>query len=168
MNCNSCILASDPRWNHTDGNTRMTNRRLYRSLGGLVSAVLLAAAFLLPAPGADAEEKYYPFGLNELVVGEVDELRRQIARCWKVPAMTQRRDFDVHVRIQLRPDGTVRTARVVDYAWIIADPYRHSVAKSARRAVLNRRCNPLLIPKDRRRSGDRITLTLNPRAIFRR
>ncbi len=146
----------------------MTNRCLYRSPGGLLSAVLVAAAVLLPTPGAGAEERYYPFGLNELVVGEVDGLRRQIARCWKVPAMTQRRDFNIHVRIQLRPDGTVRTARVVDYAWIIADPYRLSVAKSARRAILNRRCNPLLIPRDRRRSGDRITLTLNPRVIFRR
>ena len=146
----------------------MTNRPLYRSLGGLLSAVLAATALLLPTLGADAEERYYPFGLNELIVGEVDELRLQIARCWKVPAITQRKDFDVHVRIQLRPNGTVRTARVVDYAWIIADPYRLSVAESARRAVLNRRCNPLLIPKDRRRSGDRITLTFNPRVIFRR
>ena len=155
-------------WKHTDDEPASLPFPRRPCVGGLVSAVLLAAAFLLPAPGADAAETYYPFGLNELVVGEVDELRRQIARCWKVPVMTQRRDFDVHVRIQLRPDGTVRMARVVDYAWIIADPYRHSVAKSARRAVLNRRCNPLLIPKDRRRSGDRITLTLNPRAIFRR
>ncbi len=146
----------------------MTNRPLYRSLGSLLSAALAAAALLLPTLGADAEERYYPFGLNELIVGEVDELRQQIARCWKVPAITQRKDFDVHVRIQLRPDGTVRTARVVDYAWIIADPYRHSVAKSARGAILSRRCNPLLIPKDRRRRGDRITLTLNPRVIFRR
>ena len=34
--------------------------------------------------------------------------------------------------------------------------------------ILSRRCNPLLIPKDRRSSSDRITLTLNPRVIFRR
>ncbi len=154
----------------------MTNRRLYRSLGGLLSAVLLVAALLLPPLGAGAADKSYlfgrnksyPFGHNELVVGEVDKLRRQIARCWKVPAMTQRKDFDVHIRVQLRPNGTVRTARVIDYAWIIGDQYRFSVAKSARRAILSRPCNPLLIPKARRHRGDRITLTLNPRVIFRR
>ena len=168
MNYNSYILAPDPRWSHTDGNIRMTNRRLYRSLGGLLSAVLLVAAFLLPTLGAGAADKSYPFGHNELVVGKIDKLRRQIARCWKVPAMTQRKDFEVHVRIQLRPNGTVRTARVIDYAWIIGDPYRFSVAKSARRAILSRPCNPLLIPKARRRRGDLITLTLNPRVIFRR
>ena len=141
----------------------MANRRYYCFLGGL-----LLAAMLVTAPGAGAEDRNYSFGLDELVVGEIDRLRRQLARCWKVPAMTQRRDFDVHVRIQLRPDGTVRTARVVDYGWIIADEFRLSVAKSARRAILSRPCNPLLIPKDRRRRGNRLTLTLNPKVIFGR
>lgn len=132
--------------------------------GGPLLAALLAAA---PAAWAD-DDGFYPFGLNELVVGEVDALRRQIARCWNVPAMTQREDFEVHVRVELRPDGTVRTARVVDYNFILADKYRFSVAQSARGALISRRCNPLKIPEERRRRGDRITLTLNPRVIFRR
>ena len=82
--------------------------------------------------------------------------------------MTQRKNFDVHVRVEFRSNGTVRTARVVNSGWIIANEYRYSVAKSARRAILSRSCNPLLIPKDRRRRGDRLTLTLNPKVIFRR
>jgi len=115
-----------------------------------------------------AADKKYTFGQNEIVVGEIDDLRRQIARCWKLSAVTQRDDFNIHIRVKFRPDTTVQTARIVDYAWIIGDPYRLSVAKSARHAILSRPCNPLLIPKDRRQSGERITLTLNPRRIFRR
>ena len=142
----------------------MVKQCLNRSLGVVLSAIFLVTASRV---GAD-DDRYHRFGVNELVVGEVEALRRQIARCWKVPEMTKRRDFEVHVRVQLRPDGTVRTASVIDYSWIIANPYRLSVAKSARGALRSRRCNPLLIPKDRRRRGDRITLTLNPRVIFRR
>ena len=119
--------------------------------------------------GAGAADKTYSFDPNAVVVGEVDRLRRQIARCWKVSAVGKRDDFEVHIRVELRPDGTVKTARVAEYViGILGNPYRRSVAKSARHAILSRRCNPLLIPKERRRPGQRITLTLNPSAIFRR
>jgi len=141
----------------------MISQRLYFSLSCLLTATLLIATQEL-----SAGEGSYPSTKNDVVVAEFTKLRRQIARCWKVPAVTQQKDFDVHVRVQLRSDGTVRTARVVDYGWIIADDYRYSVAKSARSAILGRSCNPLLIPKDHRRSGKRFTLTFNPKAIFRR
>ena len=122
---------------------------------------------------ADGRGGYHGnFGFNELVVAEADPLRRQIRRCWKVGWKTKTEHLDVHIRIRLRPDGTVRTARVIDRAWILADPTRWRVARSARRAVLSRRCNPLRIPLARQRTklrkGQRITLTLNPRHIFRR
>ena len=57
----------------------MAFRRFYRFLGGL-----LLAAMLVTAPGAGADNNgYYPFGKSAVVVGEIDKLRRQIARCWK-------------------------------------------------------------------------------------
>ena len=65
-------------------------------------------------------------------------------------------------------NGTVHTARVVDRSSIIVDPFRFSVATSASKAILGRSCNPLKIPKERKKNGKRITLTLNPRAIFGR
>ncbi len=116
----------------------------------------------------DRARPYAKFGLNELVVADVEGLRRQIRRCWKVPAVTRKKDFDIHVRIELRPDGTVHTARVVDRSSIVVDPFRFSVATSASKAILGRSCNPLKIPKERKKGGKRITLTLNPRAIFGR
>jgi len=107
------------------------------------------------------------FGLNEIVVGKVEPLRRQFRRCWRVPATTKKQDFDVHIRIALHPDGTVHSARVVDRPWIAVDEYRFSVAKSARGAVRSRPCNPLRIPPELVKQGERITLTLNPSDIFR-
>ena len=50
---------------------------------------------------------YAKFGLNELVVADTKDLRRKIRRCWKVPEVTRKEDFDIHVRIEFRPDGTV-------------------------------------------------------------
>ena len=129
---------------------------------------LLAMTMLVGGSESEAGDGKYTFGQNELVVSEIPDLRRQIARCWKLSAITQREDFDVHIRVKLRPNGTVQTSRVVDYTFLIGDPYRLGVAKSARHAILSRSCNPLPIPKDRRQSGKRITLTLNPRSIFRR
>ena len=110
----------------------------------------------------DDARPYSKFGLNELVVADTEELRRQIRRCWKVPAVTRKEDFDIHIRIELSPDGTVHTARVADRSGIVVDPFRFSVAKSARTAVLSRPCNPLKIPQERKKKGERITLTLNP------
>ena len=137
--------------------------------GFALFGVFLAGLSFPPAGAAgDGVRPYAKFGLNELVVADVEDLRRQIRRCWKVPAVTRREDFDIHVRIELNPDGTVRTARVVGRSFIVADPFRFSVATSASKAILGRSCNPLKIPKERKKKGERITLTLNPRAIFGR
>lgn len=131
--------------------------------------VFLAGLSAAPAWAAgDDVRPYAKFGLNELVVADTEDLRRQIRRCWKVPAVTRKEDFDIHIRIELSPDGTVHTARVADRSGIVVDPFRFSVATSARTAVLGRSCNPLKIPQERKKDGKRITLTLNPRAIFGR
>ena len=70
--------------------------------------VFLTGLSAVPAGAAgDGVRPYAKFGLNELVVADIEDLRRQIRRCWKVPAVTRKEDFDIHVRIELRPDGTV-------------------------------------------------------------
>ena len=70
--------------------------------------VFLAGLSAAPAGAAgDGVRPYAKFGLNELVVADIEDLRRQIRRCWKVPAVTRKEDFHIHVRIELRPDGTV-------------------------------------------------------------
>ena len=59
---------------------------------------------------------YAKFGLNELVVADIEDLRWQVWRCWKVPAVTRKEDFDLHVRIELRPDGSVPATGVTALA----------------------------------------------------
>ncbi len=107
--------------------------------------------------------------MNQLVVSKVDALRKQVRRCWKVPAMTKRKDVNIHIRIKLRPDRTVQDANVIEKSSApryLLDPSYRSLANTARHAILSRACNPLRIPKEILREGKPITLTLNPLYIF--
>jgi hypothetical protein len=133
------------------------------------AAVITAIAGLSGAAAADERRAVPPsVGRNEVVVAATEGLRDQIRACWNVPAMTQREDFRVHVVVELRPDRTVRTARVVGTQFSFNDPHRRAVAQSARHAVLSSRCNPLLVPDAVADKGERITLTFNPAEIFGR
>ena len=141
----------------------VSGRNVLRAL--IVAA--LAAHWAGAAAAAEPRRKVSPaVGHNEVVVANNQDLRDQIRDCWNVTAMTQREDFDVHVVVKLRPDGTVQTARVVGPLTITNDPFRRSVAQSARHALLTSRCNPLRVPDGAAGKEGRITLTFNPAAIF--
>lgn len=127
----------------------------------------LAVHWAGAAAAAEPRRKVPPsIGHNEVVVAKNEDLRDQIRKCWNVPAMTQREDFEVHVIVELRPDRTVRTARVAGTQFLTADPHRRSVAQSARHALLSSRCNPLRVPDGAAGKEGRVTLTFNPAAIF--
>ena len=133
--------------------------------GGLVAALWAAAS----SPAKSDDHFSWSYGMNQLVVSQVDALRKQIRWCWKVPAMTMRKDLNIHIRIRLRPDGTVKSANVLEKSSApryLLDPYYRSLAKTARHAILSRACNPLKIPRETLRKGKPITLTLNPLYIF--
>lgn len=141
----------------------MIGRNFLRALVLAALAALWAGA----AAAAEPRQKVPPaVGHNEVVVGKYEDLRDQIRGCWNVPAMTRREDFEIHVIVELRPDRTVRTARVVGTQFLTADPHRRSVAQSARHALLSSRCNPLRVPDGAAGKEGRITLTFNPAAIF--
>ncbi len=133
--------------------------------GGLVPALWAAVAST-----AKSDDHFsWSYGMNQLVVSDLDGLRKQIRRCWKVPSMTKRKDLNIHIRIRLRPDGTVKSANVLDKSSTpryLLDPYYRSLAETARHAILGRACNPLRIPPETLRKGKPITLTLNPLTIF--
>ncbi len=142
-------------------------RRNFRRLSAALALAGAAALSLAGAAAADARQKVTPkIGHNEIVVADNDELRDQIRACWNVPATTRRGDFVVHVMVELRPDGTVQNASVVGNRFSTVDPYRRAVAESARGALISARCNPLRVPDGVARKGERITLTINPAAIF--
>ncbi len=57
-----------------------------------------------------------PLG-KKLTISEIDAIRRQIERCWSVPAAIGAKDvqeMSVQVRLKLNQDGTLRESRIVD------------------------------------------------------
>jgi hypothetical protein len=137
-----------------------------------VAACLLAgaaAACLLAGGPADAEPRRKvpkSFGHNEIVVAEHETLREQIRDCWNASHRARRENLDLHVIVRLRADGTVREANVLGPASFMNDPWRKSLAESASRALMTSACNPLAVPDEWLKRGERITLTINPAAIF--
>ena len=76
-----------------------------------------------------------------------DAVRRQIERCWNPPVGAPKaEDLVVDLRLEVNPDGTVRTVDVANSARMSSDPYFRAAAESAVRAVLNPRCRKLKLP----------------------
>ena len=55
---------------------------------------------------------------------------------------------------------------VLGPASFMNDPWRRSLAESARRALVGPACNPLAVPDEMLERNRRVTLTINPAAIF--
>ena len=84
---------------------------------------------------------------NRLDDSEIEALRRQLADCWNPPVGARAaEELIVEIRLVLNPDATVQEAMVVDMK---SDPFFRAAADSALRAVLNPRCSPLRLPKDK-------------------
>src|SRR5690606_21483898 len=101
---------------------------------------------------------------GELTMSEEDALRRQIERCWNVPAGARDgQDLIVEVRVSLNQDGSVRAASASPSARM-GDPFYRAAAESAVRAV--HRCSPLLVPPDKYSLWREMTLTFNPKDLL--
>lgn len=103
----------------------------------------------------------------EMTISEIDLVRQQIHRCWSLPAGAK----DAHkmlisIRIAMNPDGTVRTARVLDSSRMNSDPFYRTMAESALRAVLNPRCQPFKLPLEKYDRWQSMKLNFDPRDMF--
>ena len=102
---------------------------------------------------------------------EIDALKtiimRQIEPCWNPPvgAATDQ-DLVVTIQVSVDPDGTVRQARIFDSGRMVFERFYEAAADSARRAVLNPRCNPLQLPLDRYELWRELVLIFNPMEIM--
>jgi outer membrane biosynthesis protein TonB len=103
-----------------------------------------------------------PSSLNNLAtISLIDEARRQIERCWNVPAGAKdAKDLMVEIHVLFNPDGTVREATIVDQARENTDTFYRAAAESARRAVLL--CQPLKLPPDKYSDWQEITFRFDP------
>ena len=105
-----------------------------------------------------------PLGEN-LSITEIDAIRRQIERCWLVPAAIGAKNVEemaVQIRMKLNPDGTLRESRIVDRFRVETNPSYKAVAESALRAVRNPRCNKFTLPLQKYDVWKDMVLRFNP------
>ena len=92
-----------------------------------------------------------PIG-DTLSISEMDAIRRQIEQCWNVPSVIGAKDvgkLKVDIGLTLNPDGTLRSARIVDQFRLETNSTYRAVAESALRAVRNPRCNKFNLPLEK-------------------
>lgn len=100
-------------------------------------------------------------------ISEMDALRRRIYKCWIVPAGARgAKDLIVDVDMEIGRDGTVLKATVADTRRMETDSYYRAAGESARRAVLDPKCNPLPLPPDKYDQWKQLTLSFNPKDMF--
>jgi outer membrane biosynthesis protein TonB len=127
-----------------------------------------------PVANNEQEAKPEPRGApnsnsnKPLTISELDAIRRQIERCWNVPAGAKdAQDMIVEVHVEMNPDRTVREFKVVNSARMNSDQYFRTMAESAVRAIL--RCgrdSPLQLPPDKYDTWRSFTLSFNPRDML--
>ena len=64
----------------------------------------------------------------------------------------------------MNPDGTVRSAELLEYR-PAGDPFFQAAADSAKRALLNPRCQPLKLPPDKYDQWQTFTITFDPKDV---
>lgn len=100
-------------------------------------------------------------------VSEIDEVRRQIEKCWNVPAGARdSSDHVVTIRVEMSPDATPRSAIVVNGTSTHGNAFRRAAAESALRAVLNPRCHPFRLPMEKYERWKTMTLVFNPKDML--
>lgn len=101
-----------------------------------------------------------------LSISEIDLVRQQIGQCWSLPAGAKgAENMNIEIAVNMNPDGTVRDARVNNKG-LDADPFLRTMAESALRAVLNRRCQPFKLPREKFDRWKTMTLIFNPKEMF--
>ena len=107
-----------------------------------------------------------PLG-SQLTASEVDLIRRQISRCWNVPAGARdARDLVVEIRVVVDRDGTVEQATIVDQARLGGDPTFRVAAESARRAFFNPQCRPLHLPAEKYAIWKDLVVDFSPKDVL--
>lgn len=102
-----------------------------------------------------------------VTVSEIDAVRAKIRPCWSVPAGAKgAKDLVVDIDMELNADGTVIKADIVDKRRMMNDPYYNVAAESAQRAVLDPKCNPLPLPKNKFNQWKNMTMSFNPKDMF--
>ena len=112
--------------------------------------------------GANAES------LGEtLTATQVDQIRNTIRKCWHFPAgLKDAETLVVDIKMELDRSGYVKRAEVVDKTRMRRDSGFKIAAENAQRAVLDPRCNPLPLPKEKYEEWKDLELSFNPKDML--
>lgn len=103
----------------------------------------------------------------DVSMSEIDAVRRQIGRCWNLPAGAKSAEnLIVAIRVEMNVDGTPRSATIERQESSAGNPFYQSAAESALRAVLNPRCHPFKLPPEKYQTWRTMTLVFNPKEMF--
>lgn len=120
-----------------------------------------------PAPAQPrraSSQPIAPLGA-QLSTSEIDLVRQQLYNCWNVPAGARdAQDLQPEFRVYMNPDGTVRSATLLN-SERQGDPFFRAAAESALRALHNPHCSPLKLPPDKYDLWRTFTITFDPRDI---
>jgi hypothetical protein len=102
---------------------------------------------------------------SRLLASQLDLVKEQIEQCWAIPAgVRDAADLMPEFRVTMNPDATVRGAQLLNTGQY-SDPTFRAAADSARRALLNRRCQPLKLPLDKYAMWQTFTITFDPKDV---
>jgi outer membrane biosynthesis protein TonB len=117
---------------------------------------------------AQTSEEYDPS--EKMTQSEVNAIlgliTKQIQACWNVPAGARNAaDLEVLVDVDIAEDGTIKFIGFSDQGNYGDDEFYQVAADSARRAVLDPRCNPLrkLPPKEKYDFWKELTIGFDPK-----
>ena len=118
-----------------------------------------------PAPAASAAaQPLAPLG-SQLTASERDLVIQQLEACWNVPSGARNaRDLKPSFMVDMNADGTVRQVKLLNSEQL-SDPFFQAAADSARRALLNPRCQPLKLPPDKYDDWKKFTIIFDPKDI---
>lgn len=114
--------------------------------------------------GAPAAGGGTPTGTASLSAGEKAGLADRISECWSVDGGGAGvRDIVVELRVEVDGGGSVRNVRPNGSA--PGEPRARSVYEAARRALMDPRCNPLPLPRERLAALRDTVFRFNPRDL---
>jgi hypothetical protein len=117
-----------------------------------------------PQSGAPQQGGGTPTGTASLSSGEKAGLAEKISECWSVDGGgVGVREVIVELRVVVDAGGVVRN--VTSNGAVPSDPRARSVYEAARRALLDPRCNPLPLPRERLAALRDTVFRFNPRDL---
>lgn len=99
----------------------------------------------------------------------INIIKRTMEPCWNFQAGSkQAEDIIVEIKVELQPDGKVRSARITNRNYLETDSFRLAAGESALRAVLNPSCQPYKLPVKKYEIWRDLQLIFNPREMLGR